>query len=320
MSEQQTRIIVWQAKGIAAIYSHVFKTAKQRLKYMLKDHIIYVDGLSPIELNTRISHLSFRPGGFLSNDLKKQDRQTTHGLIDCEFRIYAMLGVSESVLTSWRAVHNSWVARGKRLTTFGDAMRLTGQATTALGNAIVDMLCNTDLVLSLNNSLHAMVILGDDNAMYVSDWVDKQSVERRIRTKYNMNSRLYYSRISTDFCGLMMYENNSGQLEFGPNIIRLKRRFEVTNGVSEATSENLALRSMSYAMSLGAHPSILELIIAKNWPIKVENWYDHGACVHATAAFNETSAEEVLLNQSALIEMFKNPTVHTTVWTVAFEK
>lgn len=46
----------------------------------------------------------------------------------------------------------------------------------------------------------------------------------------------------------------------GPDYIRLKNRFEVTNGAHEANSENMQMRAMSYAMTLGATPEIKQII------------------------------------------------------------
>lgn len=48
---QQGRIIVYQLAFMAAIFSPIFLEAKQRLKALLKDFIIYSDGLRPDELS-----------------------------------------------------------------------------------------------------------------------------------------------------------------------------------------------------------------------------------------------------------------------------
>jgi hypothetical protein len=59
-------------------------------------------------------------------------------MLNYEFEIYRMLGISESVLAVWKNMHSNWKFKGTFVRGMLDAMRLTGQATTALGNLIVN--------------------------------------------------------------------------------------------------------------------------------------------------------------------------------------
>lgn len=77
--------------------------------------------------------------GFFENDLSKQDRQTDKPLIDVEFALYDILGVHTDVLASWRSVHNLWPFSSNYHRGLQREMRLTGQATTSLGNVITNM-------------------------------------------------------------------------------------------------------------------------------------------------------------------------------------
>lgn len=61
-------------------------------------------------------------------------------MIQIEMAIYLLLGVHPVVLELWQTVHRKWRYKSSSLKGFGFAKRLTGQATTALGNVVVNMI------------------------------------------------------------------------------------------------------------------------------------------------------------------------------------
>lgn len=71
--QSQPRPIMWQRKAVSAIFSHVFRAAKDRLKEILNEKVIYTDGLRPDEISGRL-RLCQNVHGFFENDLTKQDR------------------------------------------------------------------------------------------------------------------------------------------------------------------------------------------------------------------------------------------------------
>lgn len=63
-------------------------------------------------------------------------------------------------------------------------------------------------------------------------------------------------------------------IHLGPDYVRLKFRYEVSNGTSEITEINTTTRIMSYAMVIGNTPEIQKLITVNSMPIKPTMWYD----------------------------------------------
>lgn len=61
--------------------------------------------------------------------------------------IYKHLGVADNVLQFWKQMHGEWNLKSKFTTGKDKAQRLTGQATTALGNAIVNMIVHNNFVI-----------------------------------------------------------------------------------------------------------------------------------------------------------------------------
>jgi len=54
-----------------------------------------------------------------------------------------------------------------------------------------------------------------------------------------------------NFCQMVSYKDANGVAGLGPDYVRLKNRFEVTNGVGLADDQALEMRAMSYTMMLG---------------------------------------------------------------------
>lgn len=50
---------------------------------------------------------------------------------------------------------------------------------------------------------------------------------------------------------MLVYRNLNGVLEMGPNLVRLRHRFAVPNGVAESSADNLKARMMSYLSMMG---------------------------------------------------------------------
>lgn len=58
---------------------------------------------------------------------------------------------------------------------------------------------------------------------------------------------------------MLITKNNADGSQCGPDYMRMRYKYEVTNGVSEATPENLKLRRLSYLCSIGRTPEVLQI-------------------------------------------------------------
>jgi hypothetical protein len=308
MHEQKQRIIVWQVKGVTVMFSALFKRAKERLKSILKPHVTYTDGKTPEELDRFVSSVMVEPNGwFVEDDLTQQDKQTDMQNIHVEMAVYKQLGVSQDVLESWLRVHRNWRAKGTYLTFIGDGMRLSGQATTALGNAVNNMACHWRFCSRLGDRLKMVCILGDDNIYYVQDKPDTDRLNRETAVYYNMFSTATHRKTVGQFCSLLIYESNSGSLRVCPDLVRLRRRFEVTNGVARSGTNNLDMRRWSYGMMYGSSDMLDDVAKKENWPVDLPNWYDRSEAVAATAALNGVDEEFVMSSAAMLEQMIANP-------------
>lgn len=88
------RLIAWLRKGYAAMFSHVFIEAKMRLKKILKENIIYTDGLTVEEINSKINQIQVsEKDTYLEGDFAKFDRQVDEHMTELEYQLYNLLGI-----------------------------------------------------------------------------------------------------------------------------------------------------------------------------------------------------------------------------------
>ncbi|BAE94538.1 polyprotein [Helicobasidium mompa endornavirus 1] len=273
-TKEQVRIIVWQSKGKAALFS-VFNEAKNRLKMLLNDKTIYADGLSPDDLSARLRAVPNDGAWILESDLEKQDKQTEGETLDCEMEIYKRyLKVHYLVVNLWRRVHDLWRYKGTHIRGMSDGMRWTGQITTALGNVIVCMLALMLMVILMWSSLLIILFLGDDNLTITKRPPDATSLRSYIKNHWNMLSSATVNKYHGTFLQMIVAPNSIGTFDIGPDWVRLRSRFEVTNGGSSDPSTTVLERCASYAMMLGDTDVGRRLMDKLQLDLPLVAWYD----------------------------------------------
>ncbi|AZT88617.1 polyprotein [Morchella importuna endornavirus 2] len=320
IEEQRIRLIVWQKKGITALFAPVFKKVKENLKRCMKQNVVYTDGMTPMQISALLNNIQATGVTFAEDDCKKQDRQTDKTLIRTEMQIYKKLGANPSVITMWATVHDHWRAKGIGIKFVGDASRHTGQATTAIGNAIVNLLVHMRFVKKMDTNMKMMLILGDDNIMVTTGAITEKDISLNSARHFNMVSEPFVHERYGTFLRNMVYKNSNNQIELGPDFVRLRRKFEVLNGVSEANDENIMMRSMSYAIMMGAIPRLLSVVESKGWPIKLEMWYEYHSVIKATAEKYGTTEAHIESHVNKLINMIRDQTLITRTKLMFTEK
>lgn len=311
--EHQARAIYWQRKAIAAISSPIFLKIKSRLKNSLKAKYVYADGLTPIEL-TKKTRQATNTNWFFENDLSKQDRQTDRYLIDVEMEIYLLLGASSSVIKWWRTMHETWKFRARWNKGYAKEMRLTGQSSTSLGNLITNMQVHNDFLNQNDEFVNLVLFLGDDLLALLTDKVDISELNKTTKHMHNMQSTAYINDTCGLFCCMVGYKNSHGGVDIGPDYVRLRHRFEVTNGVSEATDDNIIARCQSYACMLGKTAEMIKLRRRKNWPIPLVNWYTSEGLIPAIMERYGLTEYEVMMNYDLLCSYLNQPEIIDVVF------
>jgi len=303
---QQARIIVWQQKGITALFSPTFVKAKLRLKEFLDKHIIYADGYDPEELSARTRAMGpLQNIQFIEDDLTKQDRQTDGQMLELESLIYKnILGIHPIVVDLWMTAHKFWRFKGTYIKGTLNNMRQTGQASTALGNVIVNLLVHTKLRLQLGKKIKLMMVLGDDNLIITEKHdVNVQTERSYIRSTWNMESKMVIQSTGGIFLRQIYHQNSQGQVDGGPDIIRLRGRYSVTNNDKEATEEAIRARNLSYLMMLGYNNFTEDIKNKLHYELETQEYYEWYSLLEATKNLYGMTEHQVLAHWNELRTM-----------------
>lgn len=118
-------------------------------------------------------------------------------------------------------------------------MRQTGQATTAIGNFITNMQVHAQFFAQNKDITLIKLFLGDDSIAVMSEKPNTKDLREYIKIAFNMESKDNWYNDYGTFCQMVLYKGTNGSLGIGPDYIRLKFRYEVTNGVHDATNETM---------------------------------------------------------------------------------
>ncbi|GIM62241.1 polyprotein [viral metagenome] len=314
-TEVHTRSIMASAYCISALFSPVFLQIKKRFKDSLKHNIVYTDGMSPNQLSAHASTFEC-PSWIVEDDLSKQDAATTHHIIDVEFMLYADLGLDPGLLELYKWMHMNWKWKSAGLSGISDAMRLTGQPTTSLGNTITNLVVHNRFYARNKANVILMYLLGDDNIMFCKKQLDVSMHGTETKEFYNIMSKISQHKGVGDYLCLIAHTVN-GKIEFCPNFLRLRHRFSVCNYAfsGEERKEKLKQRRLSYSLMLG-NIKESKLWAMKNFNGITNDWYDVGAAIKANSIYHDCSEQVVLDNIGRLlINMRAEPIVsRAAVW------
>jgi hypothetical protein len=307
--DQKVRVIAWQRKAVACLFSPIFKILKQRLKQLLKSTVVYTDGMTPDAIATIVSQCG-EVHHIYENDLSKQDRQTDEHLINFEMLVYSKLGMDADVLEIWRTVHGKWRWKSVSCKGWLEFMRTTGQASTALGNCLINLLIHWRIAAALKDSLNLMLVLGDDMITLYSGDLNMRFWRGWVAENYNMTCTDHIDEDIGVFCSYLISIDPETQLcHFGPNFRRLRRRYEVPNGVSEMSEEVIASRALSYLFMMGANTITNRAVKTIGYDLNLPRWHDWHRSVNATALYEDCNIQEVENDIACLIKMILKPEI-----------
>jgi len=207
-------------------------------------------------------------------------------------------------------MHKTWRFKSTNYRGDGRSMRLTGQATTALGNAITNMQVHSKFAVTNRSKINLMLFLGDDMLMICNNRPNTKTLRKDIASRFNMQSKESYSINYGEFCSMICYKTQDGRCELGPDYVRMKFRYEVTNGVHKPDDVNMFMRGLSYIYMLGSTPETDRLINVNNLPIKPTKWYSQVYCEEGVSHKYNMTQDQVRGYYHNLLAMVINNCQH----------
>lgn len=90
--------------------------------------------------------------------------------------IYILLGMPDELLNTWFSMHDCWTFKGVTVRGFLNHLRLTGQATTSLGNFLINLAAHAEFIKNNWNNIQIVLILGDDILINLLERVDVEAL------------------------------------------------------------------------------------------------------------------------------------------------
>jgi hypothetical protein len=299
---------------MSAIFGAFFQQVKKRFKEILAPHVKYVDGMTPEQLAAELVTVPDTQA-IVEDDLEKQDRQTNHALIQIERKIYLELGANEQVVDFYMNCHHKWRWKGHGTQGRWDAMRLTGQCTTAIGNAIVNLITHSRLMLRNKGLVTKMLVLGDDNILFSTRALDVSGHGTVVSKYYNMVSKVNQYKEVGEFLSMLVYLDGDGVLRLCPNFKRMRHRFSVSNYTYSGVQslDKLKGRVLSYCFMLG---SVIDgsVTIAKeiNSKVTIPDWYSLPGAIRANSVYHDCNEEQTSQHIGKLLYMMQECAHHQT--------
>jgi hypothetical protein len=215
--------------------------------------------------------------------------------------VYKALGLDVGLLEMYNWIHHNWRWKSAGLSGVCDAMRLTGQPTTSLGNTITNLVVHNRFYMRNVQHIILMYVLGDDNIMFCRKELDVSKHGTETKELYNIMSKVKQTKGVGDYLCMLAHTIN-GSVEFCPNFLRLRHRFSVCNYAfsGEERKEKLHQRRLSYSLMLGNIKEAAEWLQA-NYPGLKCDWYDVAAGIAANCAYHNCNEQVVLDNIGRLL-------------------
>jgi hypothetical protein len=306
MTEVMTRSILASAYCISALFCPIFTEIKKRLKDCFHEKVCYTDGMSPNQLSGHARTYGFSKY-VIEDDLSKQDAQTSHLTIDTEMLLYYDLGLEPGTLELYSWMHKKWSWKSAGASGIWDAMRLTGQPTTALGNAITNLIVHNRFYARNKDKIRLMYVLGDDNIMFCDGHLNVSMHGTETKTIYNIVSKVSQREFVGEYLS-MLGHTLGGTITFCPNFKRLRHRYSVCNySFAEAErQEKIAMRNLSYYLMLGNISTAAKVISDNN--MSSNDWYDVNLAIKANALYHDEPEEVVMRDIGTLLHMMSEST------------
>jgi len=305
VEQADNRIIVWLEKGVSCLFSEAFKIIKSNLSGSLNSKCLYADGYTSSELARRARVIKCSTDTiFFEADLEKQDRQTDELQFEVELEIFKIFGMTTDMVALWKTTKNNWRLKGKFTKAMLNLKRCTGEPATSLANLITNLTVNWRFIDKNVENLDICLFLGDDFLAIFNDSIDSFNYEDTIRLRYNMVTVCNENRNHGTFLRMICYKDGN-VLGMGPDFVRLRRRFELTNGVSEVNEEILEARCLSYMMMLGKLGPVEEIDLCKKYELELPTYYNPLLVMHAICEKYKMTEDEVRNNLNTLIKYIK---------------
>nr|WAA68761.1 viral replicase [Sugarcane mild mosaic virus] len=224
--------IVYHERRVCALFSSVFQDLVEKLKYILKPHILLYHGVNLQQFADMVNNQLKRPLSMCycgELDISKYDKSQNQLTKDVEHEIYRRLGIHPDLLDLWACSDFSSLVGSMSSGVILDigAQRRTGTATTWLGNTLINMvlLCVTGDLTKFS----LMGFSGDDSILLADHKFELDSFVYEYHYGFDVK---FFSCSTPYFCSKFLLPVGDTVL-FVPDALKLLVNLGAEHNVSE---------------------------------------------------------------------------------------
>jgi hypothetical protein len=190
----EPQVIVYHEKPLSAFYSSIFRVISRRFLSLLKPnyHVNLLKDTKDIESFVRSVHPFGRPGlKYLENDFSKYDKSQGLFVWVLEQLVFERLGMNHAMLAKWLGGHVECKLRAVSVGLSLHVMyqRKSGDATTALGNVILNVLSVT--YAYAGTVVVWAVFMGDDSLVCALRVGHTEDAVQVLAEVFNLGAKTY---------------------------------------------------------------------------------------------------------------------------------
>nr|WAA68768.1 viral replicase [Sugarcane mild mosaic virus] len=224
--------IVYHERRVCALFSSVFQDLVEKLKYILKPHVLLYHGVNLQQFATMVNNQLKRPLSMCycgELDISKYDKSQNQLTKDVEHEIYRRLGIHPDLLDMWMCTDFSSLVGSMSSGVILDigSQRRTGTATTWFGNTLVNM-----VLLSISGDLSKFSLLGfsgDDSILLADHRFELDSFVYEYHYGFDVK---FFSCSTPYFCSKFLLPIGDTVL-FVPDALKLLVNLGAEHNVSE---------------------------------------------------------------------------------------
>lgn len=235
------QVIVYHEKALSALYSSIFRVLVRRFLSLLKPE--WMVNLLKDSEGVRDHIAANHPWGkeglkFLENDFSKYDKSQHEFAFKLEHFVFQQLGMNQELLDNWTKGHESCSLRAVSL---GISLHVTwqrksGDATTAFGNAIINIL--STCFAYKGTVVEWAVYMGDDSIICASVVAATPRSLEILSQVFNLLAKFYISSFPYFASNFILLNGEDKQVVLVPDPIKRIQKWAVSVSAVEPRWED----------------------------------------------------------------------------------
>lgn len=227
----EPQVIVYHQKILSSLYSSIFRVIADRFLSLLKPNILFnlKKDRKGIKDHIQVNH----PWGvdalkYLENDFSKYDKSQGEFVFLLEAFIFEQLGLNKQLLDRWLAGHAECKIRAFSLglVLHLQYQRKSGDATTALGNGILNMV--SVMYAYRGSDIVWAVFMGDDSLACVKRVVGADDAVQVLGEIFNLQAKFYITDAPYFASMFIKLDERLNRVSVVPDPMRLIERWAMS--------------------------------------------------------------------------------------------